>query len=657
MASSIPAPSTCDWTFCSTNCCEYSLYNETALPLSYTYTACTDGSVITTTVASSETVLFCASGTPDYNAFLTLDLVGCCTEIVSFQECYDTTVKFRFSGLTETLNQGETYYISGPSYTGYASIIPYEATGTIYSASGTVFTLNDNCPYYSGVTTGETWSYYNSCGDLKVGSGAGLSVCVDIYKDYSGVSVTNSICTEVCKKPALLYKCSDDSIFYGLVDEDTAFVGATYVYNGECYSFVEFSGPGGPDLGTPDFADCVSCVVPPTPTPINITPTPTPTITASPQICGDNNFCFRTVFSGLSVYNGNYTNSGTYNSKFYYVGDGLTTGYIYYNTNEWCLSDSLGGSCLLKGKSPCYSPCPDLVGSSFNVGICPTPTPSPSVCQTIDFGAYFECDWSDTPTPSVTASSTPTPTPTISVTPSTSSILGVDAIIYATSDSITPTPTPTPSVTPTNMISVSGSVTFVLFDQGFTANSVKVLRDCNSGTEYYSNQVLVYGTTVAEINDVVLVVIDNQSYCLEYVRDDANLSSNVYISQINGIEPSCSSCTITPTPTSSVTPTPTMTKTPTPTPTPSLSSNMVHVFQTCSVLPGQTNKIQIIQTAPFFVSLNVGNTIKDTENNCWEYLGVYPSSYIAPIGINYINYSGNYFGSISSVIFLNCESC
>ena len=204
---------------------------------------------------------------------------------------------------------------------------------------------------------------------------------------------------------ALLSKCDDGTIFYANVDTDTAFVGGVYIYNGSCYSFVEFSGPGGPYLGTPLFDNCISCSVSSTPTPTpNPTPTNTPTVSSTPSSCPYTEFCFRTVYPSLSGYSGNFEVAGTYNTRLYYTGDGITTGYIYHTGDVWCLSNSLGGTCLLEGTYPCYSVCPDISSNYFTSGPCPTPTPSSVNCNTLDFTAYFDCDFVPfvTPTPIVT---------------------------------------------------------------------------------------------------------------------------------------------------------------------------------------------------------------------------------------------------------------
>ena len=115
-----------------------------------------------------------------------------------------------------------------------------------------------------------------------------------------------------------------------------------------CYSFVEFSGPGGPDVGDPDYEDCNSCV--PTPTPTSTpqsTPTNTPTVSVTPSACTYTDFCFYTYLPSLSGYSGNYTLAGTYNTKDYYSGDGTTAGVIYYNTGVIYLYQIFGTISLL----------------------------------------------------------------------------------------------------------------------------------------------------------------------------------------------------------------------------------------------------------------------------------------------------------------------
>lgn len=651
--------STCDYSFCGSNCCSWLVSNESAGNITYTYYSCSDGSPINETLGANEVAPICSSGQPtSVSAFFTSELEGCCNSIISFQECGEVGTKIRFSGFSDTLVEGSVYYINGSQFTGYAKVIPYEDTGTVYGITGQIFTEQPVCPGFSGVTTGSTgWSYYNYCGDFVSGTQLGLSVCVDTEQPYVGIQVSSNICTDSCKKPALLYKCSDSSIFFASVDEETAFIGAVYEYNNECYSFVEFSGPGGPDLGIPDYANCDACLAPAVSQTPFISPTPTRTPTQTPQACNQSQYCFRTLLSSITDYSGLYISAGTYNGKIYYSGDGLQTGYVFYNNIEWCLSSSLGGSCFLKGSYPCSSPCPDIFGPYFNAGTCPPVTPSPDPYDVVNFDAYFECDFLESPTPTPTPTVTPTSTVTPTPTPSNLPQLGVNFTISAYTPTPTKTPTPTPSTSVQPSVSVAGLVSFSLFDKPFNPAAPKLMVDCNTGDNYYVGQDLTYNGSGVTIGQIAKVSIGGIVNCLEYVSDDPTNSPNVIISEVLAIYSGCSECFITPTPTPTPTATPTPTNTQTVTPTPSLSANLVYVFRTCNLLPNQTNTIEIVQTQPHVSGLTIGNVVKDSDNNCWEYRGYAASSYLSPIDITQINYQGNYFNGVTSPIFENCNSC
>ena len=82
-----------------------------------------------------------------------------------------------------------------------------------------------------------------------------------------------------------------------------------------------------------------------------------------------------------SSYDGSYSSGSTlHNGYIYYTGDTTPTYFIFYSTggteSNWCLSTALDGPCLLFGKSPCLSSCPDLCTEFFSSGTCPAPTPS-----------------------------------------------------------------------------------------------------------------------------------------------------------------------------------------------------------------------------------------------------------------------------------------
>lgn len=588
--------------------------------------------------------------------------------VVQFQDCTNGSNIFRFGGPSIPNIIGNTYYITGSSeFEGCATIVSGFTTGTIYDSLGVTFTQVPTC--------------------------------------------ADSLCPRTNITAALLYKCSTGSVFYANVNEDTAFVGAAYLYNGECYSFVEFSGPGGPYMGDPDFDDCQFCI--PTPTPTNTpqpTPTNTPTVSASPSACTFSDFCFYTTLPSFSGYNGNYEVAGTYNSRLYYSGDGATYAVIYHTTQYWCLSTSLGGTCLLRGSYPCNSQCPDISANDFEGGICPTPTPTPIDCSTFDFNAYFDCDWEPipTPTPSVACDDvnflidsigvTPTPSPT----PSSPCVgLGIDFSLSGYT-STTPTVTLTPSVTLTRTVSIGGNVTFEMLDQTFSCVSVKVLTDCDTGEEYYTNDSLSFSGTPVIVGMTMFVQVNGVNRCVVYTRDDNNLSSNSNLGNIVQIYSSCEYCSTipTPTPTTTSTPTntptstagitpsvtrtqtptpsktsavgttppptptqtqtPTATQTPTPsiTPSPSVTPNFLYVYESCIRIGGGRGTItQVIQTQPVSFTIAVNEVFKDNDGNCWYYVGRFNTSYIAPPKVTPINYGGNYFTGVPSQTYSNCETC
>ena len=587
---------------------------------------------------------------------------------VQFQDCTNSLNVFRFFDIPMTLTPGLVYYISGGvEFEGCATVVATTGAGALYDGGGYSFTQT-------------------------------ASGCAD------------AVCPTESNVAALLYKCSDGSVFYANVKEDTAFFGAAYLYNGECYSFVEFSGPGGPDLNSPDYDDCTFCV--PTPTPTN-TPQPTPTLTPTPSVtpsaCTFTDFCFYTTLPSFSGYNGNYELAGTYNSRLYYSGDGLTSAVIYYTGNYWCLSPTLGGSCLLRGSYPCYSQCPDISANDFSGGVCPTPTPTGVDCSTFDFNAYFDCAYVPpvTPTPSIacddvnfTISSfgvTPTPSPTGNFC----SGVGISFSLSGYSPS-TPTVTLTPSVTLTKTVNLGGTVTYEIMDQTFSCVSVKVLTDCGSGEEFYTADSLSYNGTPVVIGMTMFVQVNGVNRCVTYTRDDNNLSSNSNIGSIVQIYSSCEYCSTIPTPTPTTTstptntptstagitpsvtatqtatpsqtatngttppPTPTQTRTPTATntPTPSITAspsatpNFLYVYQSCNRIGGGRGTItQVIQTQPVSFPIEVNETFKDNDGNCWYYVGQFNTSYIAPPKVTPINFGGNYFTGVPSQTYTDCVTC
>jgi len=546
---------------------------------------------------------------------------------VQFQDCTNSLNVFRFFDIPMTLTPGLVYYISGGvEFEGCATVVATTGAGALYDGGGYSFTQT-------------------------------ASGCAD------------AVCPTESNVAALLYKCSDGSVFYANVKEDTAFFGAAYLYNGECYSFVEFSGPGGPDLNSPD------------------------------------------SLPSFSGYNGNYELAGTYNSRLYYSGDGLTSAVIYYTGNYWCLASGStpGGTCLLRGSYPCNSQCPDISANDFVGGVCPTPTPTGVDCSIFDFDAYFDCAYVPpvTPTPSIACDDvnftisyfgvTPTPSPTGNFC----SGVGISFSLSGYNPS-TPTVTLTPSVTLTKTVNLGGTVTYEIMDQTFSCVSVKVLTDCGSGEEFYTADSLSYNGTPIVIGMTMFVQVNGVNRCVTYTRDDNNLSSNSNLGSIVQIYSSCEYCNTIPTPTPTTTstptntptstagttptntptqtatpsqtatlgttppPTPTQTRTPTATntPTPSITAspsatpNFLYVYQSCNRIGGGGKTIiQVIQTQPISFPILVNETFKDNDGNCWNYNGRFDTSYIPTPKVSPINYLGNYFTGIPSQTYADCVTC
>lgn len=563
-------------------------------------------------------------------------------DVYLFSACCDGST-FRFENVSGTLSEGVTYIISSSGdFNGCATVLPYSATGSLYSGSGVVFT--------------------NSGGDCTVCEG--FSPCPSPTPTPTN-TVTPTETGPATLSNALLSSCVDGEILYAIVQQDTAFVGAVYLYNDECYQFVEFSGPGGPSLGQPDFFDCSFCTVTPTPTPTpQVTPTMTPTPSVTPGACESETFCLRTILPSLSGYSGNYTSGGTYNSRVYYTGDTTPIAYIYYTGTYWCLSDTLGGVCLLEGNNPCYSSCPDISANFFSSGPCPTPTPSSVNCNILDFTAYFDCDYEPfvTPTPSIpcdlvdmSVTAFPvTPTPT---TPANACIVGLDFAMSGYTP-VSPTPSPTVSLTPTKTVPVEGQITYTFFQEEFSCPTTKVLVDCNENLEFYTTDDLEFSGTPINIGMSFAAYIGGALFCLRYDRNDDNLSSNSTIDSIIGLYGNCDSCNqiATPTPSNTPTITPSPTQTPTMTPTPSTTTlELVYVFVSCNLNPQGGNQTTIVQTSPVGFGINIGQSFKDNAGNCWSYLGSF-TSYSPEFVTILVNFSGNYF-NFTPTVYANCLAC
>lgn len=382
-----------------------------------------------------------------------------------------------------------------------------------------------------------------------------------------------------------------------------------------------------------------------------------------------NDYCITNTHTS---YDGIYSYAGTYNGDNYWSGDTSPTYYIFNNGDEWCLSDSLGGICLLSGKFPCISQCPDLCDTFFGIGPCLTTTTTTSPCNDFDFDALFNCNVEPTPSPTVT----PTVTPTITVTPSSTnfcSMVNVDATIL----SFTPTPSPTPTLTPTSTpeitrpCSFSGDVRFMVIEGEIDCPRSLQFQDCLNGMMYYTTK-SVSNPSGGEITQFMIFKseVDGISRCISYIGINNDVIGVNNISLVEGPIGfsnlgECILCVpdISPTPTPTVTPT--VTPTITLTPTPSLKEQY-YVYRQCRSIgiddSGPYYKY-IIQTSPG-PTTNVGEVVNNIEQIgskiitvCWEFMYISTLFPIIPPPNQYTTYSGNWFTPATPAVYNNCHDC
>ena len=159
----------------------------------------------------------------------------------------------------------------------------------------------------------------------------------------------------------------------------------------------------------------------------------------------------------------------SYDGELYWTGS--SNGYyIYYNsaTTQWCLSTTLGGTCLLSGPSPSPNSCPNLSPFLFSSGDCPTTTTTTTnPCNDFDFDAYFDCYVP----PTTTTTSTSTTTTTTTIPPTICVGVGVDAI----AEYVDPIPT---STTTTSTTTIAPVVRDCIFFGDVTFNTINSIIEC-----------------------------------------------------------------------------------------------------------------------------------------------------------------------------------
>jgi len=357
----------------------------------------------------------------------------------------------------------------------------------------------------------------------------------------------------------------------------------TVVSGGTCFQFIEYDGSnqGVEYLIDFQYANCPSCL---NVNPCVATPTPSasPTVTPTPINCDDTSFvstikdcydefCILNLEGSFSVYNGTYnlvTGSELYNLPYYENTGGV--GYVYFQINKWCLSNTPGGSCVIQGQNNPLDPCPSFHESVFYSGECITTTTTTDPCNVIDFNAVFNCE-----TPVITATLTPSPTPTPSLTPYVDPCLGVGltAITYVTTTTTLPVTSPTPTPSPQPQITISGTVDFEICCSDFICPEVYKLRNCFTNINFYASQRLVDSNgTYVQTGQTFDAMVNGDRVCYEYLGRELG-SPNVYLDSILRIYDECEQCIVTPTPTP--------TKTTTPTPTPSTTPSYLQRFCAC----------------------------------------------------------------------------
>ena len=211
---------------------------------------------------------------------------------------------------------------------------------------------------------------------------------------------------------------------------------------------------------------------------------------------------------------------------------------------------------------------------------------------------------------------------------------------------------------------MSGSVTFRLFDEVFSCNTVRKLIGCDNNQIYYVADYLSFSgipiTTGSTFIADIVSPSGSDKLCLFY-DSDINGSSTSYVSQVYSIETDCNTCLVpaTPTPTPTITQTPTITPTPTltpsatlnasPTPTPSRQITYVYAYVRC-----ESDKKMIIQPVPV-PGVTTSNVFKFGDD-CWRLYGVFAQPWSPPSIYNPVTYSHNYFGT-SITLYDNCDTC
>ena len=279
----------------------------------------------------------------------------------------------------------------------------------------------------------------------------------------------------------------------------------------------------------------------PGPTPSNTpTPTVTPSVTTTTTIQCSEDYCLNTGL--LPTYDGTYYSAGTYNGFLYFTG-GTEPGYIFFNNTSWCLSDTLGGVCILSGPIPYTTNCPDFDDTLFYSGVCVTTTTTTNPCSTFDFEAYFDCDYTTTTTTSVDCDNTGIEFEVSAYTTTTTTICtGTSVSATFTRYTTTTTTIPTTTTTTTLTVTFNGVVTYTVFDEPVTCPNITFnFQDCDTGQNYYVAEQPKYGNIPINVGEVYQLYINSYLVCATYLGT-SHQSSNAFLGDLMFINPDCDTC-------------------------------------------------------------------------------------------------------------------
>ena len=433
-------------------------------------------------------------------------------DIYTFRDCCDSSNVFRFSFVPGSMTVGQVFFVENTlDFSGCAEVIPYEATGPIYLGSTVIFTEQTSC--------GD--SLCPSCPTPTPTPISACTVCVD-YDVFNNNNYNIYIYYIDC---------------YGNELHHLIPAGTTV---GVCACEGTIIEPE--DVYVSQVGYCPFVSATPIATPTN---TPTPTVTPSTgwNLCPVEEYCLLTYFPDTETYDGTYYSAGTYNDRVFYSGD---TGVIYYGNLQWCLSDTLGGTCILHGSYPNYGICPDLCSDLFSSGTCVTTTSTTNPCNIFDFEAYFDCDVSTTTTTTIPCSATSINVSFSSYTTTTTTanpcgdVTG-DIIISAYTTTTT-TNTGTTTTTTTRDIVVSGDVTYTLVDTVFVCPSQTYnFQDCITLENYYIESSTAFNSIDLFINYVYSMDINGLVSCYTYLGT-STVSPNATLNQYYNMYLTCSTC-------------------------------------------------------------------------------------------------------------------